>query len=818
VRTTIHTTILAILATGAGALAAAQDAPSVTVDIKPQDLRSALRELGEQAGLQILFRAEDVSKEELAPAVKGTMLGKDALEKLLKDSGLKFEFVNDKSVRVAPAATATIGGHESGDPSIRLAQAEQRSEVSALGAGSDGGAVVEEIVVTAQKRLERLIDVPISVVALSGDELQKRNIAGIDNLLTAVPGVSAQANGGFIRRIVMRGVSNFTGSSSLVGLYLDEAAVTSFPTAQLDLRTYDLERVEVLRGPQGTLYGEGSVGGTVRFITRNPNLQQLAMNANVQALATEGGDPGQRVEAMLNMPLVADQLGVRIAGTYEHQGGWIDQPTAGRSDFNGQNLSDVRIKGLWQPTEQFSANLMALVHRSNGSNNNGEDAAGNYAQVLGFTTRPEVYDDYTLYNLTLSYDFAAVRLLSASGYIQQQTDILDTGNALPVVSPTVLTLSYNPFQFKDNRIATQELRLTSTGSGPWNWTLGGFYRDARFDVSQTTLLASQPAGGPVPAPPFLNVSTTSRTQSKSWAAFGDVSRRLTDRFTLGAGLRYFEDEQELTNPALFEGTFDAVSPRVYGQYRLADNINTYASAGKGFRSGGFNLVQGAPPAFDPETTWTYELGAKMSVADGRLRLDAAVFYSDYTDYQIAGRLAPPAPPLSFTSNAGSAWIKGVEWGLAWRPLNRWELGFNGTWIDSEFYDVNTIPNPATGQPTSPYIEGDQLDNVPEYQFTVSAERAFSLNGRQGFARLDYNQQGRMSFRQRNLGPWFFAESDVLNLLSFNVGWQWNEVLSLGLLAQNLLNERGYMDPASISGAASRPRPRTYGIEFGIRFD
>src|SRR5262249_54830419 len=148
----------------------------------------------------------------------------------------------------------------------------------------------------------------------------------------------------------------------------DDLSVTSNAGSQLDVRTYDLERVEVLRGPQGTLYGDGSVGGTIRYITRSPDLRAVGANVDVALHATEDGSPSERVGAMVNIPLLDDTLGIRVAGTYDHMGGWIDQPSAGKKDFNNQDLSDVRIKALWQPSPQLTVNAMVVIHRNSTSN------------------------------------------------------------------------------------------------------------------------------------------------------------------------------------------------------------------------------------------------------------------------------------------------------------------------------------------------------------------------------------------------------------------------------------------------------------------
>jgi len=309
-------------------------------------------------------------------------------------------------------------------------------------------------------------------------------------------------------------------------------------------------------------------------------------------------------------------------------------------------------------------------------------------------------------------------------------------------------------------------------------------------------------------PPFAVGPFNSSGLSKSWAVFGDTSYRLTERLTLGAGLRDFQDDQESTSSAgptaiTQTKTFHSVNPRAYAQFKLTDQVNAYSSAAKGFRSGGFNLLD--QPSYGPESVWTYELGSKMSALAGHLSADLAIFYSDYTDYQVVGIL-PNGPPVGITSNAGSARIKGVEWALTLRPTTQWTLSFDGNYVSSNFYEIEAT--------SSSYAVGDRLDLFPRYSYTVSAQHGFKWSAREGFARVDYNQQGPMTYRSRRI-PSFYNESDVINMLNLSMGVQWNQSLSLNLFAKNLLDDRGFTDPFSIEDVASRSRSRTYGFEFSM---
>ncbi|MDA7853125.1 TonB-dependent receptor [Porticoccaceae bacterium] len=667
--------------------------------------------------------------------------------------------------------------------------------------------LLEEIIVTAQKREQSVYDVPMSVVALGATELNERGIDSWGDLVLAVPSLDSQDNGSS-RRIFIRGIGNILGTSSPIGVYLDETPLSGGqPTLQLDLHPYDLERVEVLRGPQGTLYGQGSMGGTIRFITKNPQLDRFGAKARVAAAFIEDGAPGQKIQGAINVPLIEDELGIRIAGTFEHAGGWIDQPVVSQSDINDQNLTDVRVKGLWQPSEALQVNAMAHIYRNDvGARNQGEDDSGNYTQLFDQSTTPSAEDDYDIYNLTLTYDFDSVQLLNTTSYITVKNRFSQWGNVCCAVGQGFHLLY--PTYLISQDIFSEELRLSYTGSGPWQWTVGGFYQDAEISPEAGTYYFGLPGALPPPFT-FLNESAS----SKSWAVFGDTSYALTERLELGAGLRYFKDDRELFSAASTfggvpvtaattqTGTFDSLSPRVYVNYDITGNVKAYASAAKGFRSGGFNSL--GFPAYDPESVWTYELGTKMSLFEDQLDAEIALFYSEYTDYLEFGLVVINNAPASIFSNAGDAEIKGVEWAFMWRATDNLSLSFNGNYLDTELVEIR-----ATG---TAHAVGDRLDHIPKYNYTLSANYDFSLGSKPGYARLDYNQQGRSIWA--NMNP-----SDVINMLNIHTGWEWNDDLSFEVFVQNILNDRDFVSPASALRFSARPQPRTVGIGIGVEFN
>jgi iron complex outermembrane recepter protein len=796
----------------------------ISFNIEAQPLDSALIALSKQSHVQILI-APKVNGKMNVPGVSGLVSVRTALDTLLQGSGLKYAATGDSVSVMSGSALSSGDGTDVGagggaDSTGRARSAEQTAQLSPVDQASrrdrtvDDGSLardpVQEVVVTAQKREERLIDVPISIAALTGEDLQRRGVISILDLPSVVPDLAVYSTGvGQVFEI--RGISNIAGgSSALVGLYLDEADVTVSQSSPIDVSSlYDLERIEVLRGPQGTLYGEGSAGGTIRFVTKNPDLNRFAMSSDVTASFTEGGAPSQRIDAMLNVPLVSNVLGLRLVGTFRRDGGWINQPAVDARDINGNDLSGLRAKGLWQPNSNLKISAMADISRSDRGQGTGEDAMGNYTQVFELTTMPRLKVDHDLYNLTLTYDFSSVQVLNTLTYLKEANDSRNVAGTSPAPPPAPPFQFYIPHVSVIERAWIDELRMTTTGQGPWKWTTGVFYRHDRNDLEEQHYYFGPP--GPL-SPDEDEGAATNTALSKSWSAFGDTSYALTERVTVGAGVRYFRDSRGFDanyQSSAQAAVFHSIDPRGYVQFKLAEGINVYASGAKGFRSGGFNFPDpSTPPTFAPEKIWTYELGAKMSLLEGRLGFDTAFFYTNYSDYQTLG--APAQLGVPATYNGGDARIKGAEWNMTWRPTDLWQLTLNGNYLHGRFTAINLTQ--------TSHLVGDELDFVPKYQFAASVQRGFHWRQKPGFARLDYSQQGPQVLINRAIGPWFFGKSDTIRLLNFRTALQVSDNLNVALFAQNLLNDRGFLNPDYIESYSPRSRPRTYGIEFSVAFD
>jgi outer membrane receptor protein involved in Fe transport len=762
---------VSVLAMAGGA--SAQTAPATTThryDIPAQDAVGALQAFARQSDRQILFPYEAASGHR-TPAIRGEMTEREALARLAESAGLEVSSDDGRTITLRPKPAAP---QPSGGP------AEPGSAVT-----------VEELVVTANRREQQVKDVPMSVAAVSGVELERAGVETLLDLGHEVPGLTVTESGPGQNRIFLRGVANGNSSTSLVGVYVDETPVTGSSLGQLDLQLVDLQRVEVLRGPQGTLYGQGSAGGAVRFITNDPQLDDQASGwISATGYGTHRGDFSEELRGVVNVPL-GDTFAVRVSGILAQIGGWIDQPDAGREDINDQNLGEVRVKALWRPTDRLKVIGTATVHRNHGDGlTAGADENGDIFFLNGDPQAKEhLVDNYEIYNGTVTYDLDWATLLSSTSYIRSHKDVAGISVKLGTFE------SFNQ-DLQDNEVFTQELRLTSNGKGPVNWVAGVFYDDETLDRLLT--LNQYVSGAPIGVVPLPTIDT-----SRSWSVYGDASYDITDRLQLGAGARYFHDARTSYNGAFtLDGTFESFDPRFYASYALTPDIKLYANVAKGFRSGGF-LGDGTIATFGPETVWSYEAGAKGST--GPVRWELTGFYGRYTAIQT---FVVTSTIVGGLINAGDADIWGADWLVAIDPTDNLTLEASGNFTHTEF--VSILPGAVSN------IVGDKLDFIPAYSFALSAEYRFHWAAEApGFFRVDYNQIGPAPITDHSV-PIVDFETDTLHFLNARLGVSHGN-LRAELFGRNLLDENGMQDPLAAFGFGSRPRPRVIGVELGAAF-
>lgn len=661
---------------------------------------------------------------------------------------------------------------------------------------------LEEIIVTAQKREESLLRVPIAISAVTAKTLEDTGAEQLADFLQGSPGVGIIDDGSGTQTIQIRGINSTYGNAP-VGYYLDELPFTYIGNTQVpDVRTYDLERVEVLRGPQGTLYGDGSIGGTIRLLTKEPVLDATQASVDLTGSSTTDGGDNYSAKGMLNLPLQSDTLGLRLVGSTESYGGWVDNTATGKKDQNERNIDSFRGKLKWVPTENMDVVLSAWHTK--------EEALGDSDSLENRTTLTPADDatmEYDLYSATVRYDFGPVSLLSA-------TSVMDYAN--------LLTSEYADLPYitnEDQDLVSEELRLTSNASGMFRWTAGVFYRE----IERRTYLSLE----------AINLTQDQTQKSKSYAVFGEGTFSFLDNtldVTLGA--RYFEDDRsftEVVDPATlafvqtidpsFSGTsrptFDSFTPRLNVAWRPTDQWMIYGNVAKGFRTGQaqptisllLGILQGieVPTSVEPEELWSYEIGTKGTFANGRASLEGAVYYNDWKDLQTLVVLSA-TPRVAGLINGGTARTSGVEVMLTVRPLDRLTLQAGGGYVDAKY------TQDVAGTPVR---DGDRIVGVPELTASASATYRWSLTNLLG----GFAYGGAQYTSDRTDVASSALPSDSTTTLGLRLGVE-GQAWSAYLFGDNLTDADGAVDVRlqGIDGPATRLRPRTFGVNVRYNFN
>ncbi|HEU4517389.1 MAG TPA: TonB-dependent receptor, partial [Steroidobacteraceae bacterium] len=554
-----------------------------------------------------------------------------------------------------------------------------------------------EITVTARKRAESLQDVPFAISARTGENLQAVGAQNIEDVSRNVAGLSVQNLGPGQSQVGLRGISagktdrDLPGVKEQVGVYMDESVISlSLFTPDLDL--YDLNRVEVLRGPQGTLFGSGSLAGTVRYISNQPDLSDGYGDFEVGINTISDGGDGGFIRSMFNVPL-GDRAALRVVGYFNELPGFID--AHGPDGSLDQNVNDGERQGgrlslRWELTDSIVITPRVIYQDIDVNGYNRQDEFNILANPFT-TTQPRVNirdreqyrqldehfdDDFFLGDLTMEFDFGPAVLTSVSSYTDR--DILVTRDASQLTGSVTfdilgevdgVRLDSPLLDYTTVEVFTQELRLSSDTDGRFQWLIGGFFSDIQRDYGQTLptpgydalIGVPSPAVGSPPDTPFFSRIPYDFEQK---AAFAEVSLDITERFAATLGARYYDftEERDLYFGGLFadsdglptepsngpgESDDDGVLPRVLFAYDVSDSVQLNAQASEGFRLGGINdplnqglcspedlITFGGRDSFESESLWNYELGAKIGFAGGRGQFNVAAFHSEIDDLQM----------------------------------------------------------------------------------------------------------------------------------------------------------------------------------------
>jgi iron complex outermembrane receptor protein len=780
---------------------------SYRLNIPRQSLDAALKDLAQQTGLQIARFSDTPGGRTMVGPVRGDMAVGQALQTLLGGSGLTYRMVNDRTIAVVAYGQGPAAVHSSASGAAANAASEQTAEdpqKEGKSGSSDGfrvaqaapgapagvapvvtgkavpekGEQLEEVIVTAEKRESTVQHTPVSLTAVSGPEIQERGIADLFELGQSIPGVSMRTSGPGQTEFEMRGMASAGGVSPTVGFYLDDIPLTAPATTSngkvvIDPTLYDLNRVEALRGPQGTLYGSGSMGGTIKVITNPPNPKAFDASAEAVVSGTDGGGVNPGVNAMLNVPFLNNTAAIRLVGSDSHTSGWLDriviangdfpQPIDGNTtrgnvlaapvaqDYKNVNTTDLqsgRASLLWTPTDRFTLNGMYFYqHISQGGSNYIDSNPGTDAHYEPFDTPEPFTDNFNLASGTLKYSFDWFDISSTtSRWTRNVIYNQDAGEqwAWVLGLPSYYTsdggigpISTN-YEQDQSKQFSEEVRLTSTGTGNFKWLLGYFYSD--FTSYQNAFIFAPGAVSLLGSSNLFTFVTPTTLIQNSF--FGDLSYQLTPQFKVSVGARRYSYDEEVhtatsgvLSPSASNNYFyysaaehnEGINPKFGLSYEPTETLMLYSTAAKGFRPGGgtgpipvtgtqgalcesnlqsvyqTNSFVPAPIAFDPDDVWSYEVGEKLRGFDNRLTFNSAVYFADWKGIQ---QVIPLPCGYNFTANAGDAHIYGSEVELQALLVEGLTLSVNAGYTHARLVSSN-----VAGVGVNP---GSSIQLVPEW--------------------------------------------------------------------------------------------------------
>ncbi|MBO9708557.1 MAG: TonB-dependent receptor [Caulobacter sp.] len=701
-----------------------------------------------------------------------------------------------------------------------------------------GNEVVEEIVVTALKRSTTLQTTPMAISAVTGDSLEKLGATGLSDYFRQVPGVNLTQGQLGQSRVTIRGVQG--AGEATTGLYYDETPVTGPSGTQqdpgnnaADLNLFDVERVEVLRGPQGTLYGGGSMGGTLRVIYNKPSSQDFSAAIEGQASDTKGGSSGSYLKAMGNIPLIQGKLAARIVAYTEDRPGYIDNVKLKAKDVNDSRSTGYRAMLGLTPTDDTSL-LLTKVHQKTSA----DDMQGWYKAVGDYATdavtKLPLNTEMDLTSLTGKWSSPIGEVTAVSSYYRY--DMLRSADFTPQYKPYVGNaygvIGYQPANLQS---WNHELRLSSKGEGQLQWTVGGYIELRKDHIDSNTILTDTATGLPYSPTRYVQARYIN-TNLKQTAEFGELtySPDQIQGLSLTVGARHYDYTKTTSGAGTQRNMLTGAPPAAYSQrtaeasgwvykfnasYKINPAAMVYATAAEGFRPGGANNIPGLNSrlvVYDPDSLWNYEAGVKTTWLGGRLTANAAVYRIDWKNRQTSALTADGL--YSFITNSGDARIQGIEFEVAARPITGLSLtaslGYTDAKLTEDQGNADILVDGSSGK------KGDKLTSVPDWTASASAQYVWPLRfeGLNGLVRADYAYTGDMSSAFRPTYVYYdkFGSFSTINLRAGVEADDWG----VYAFVTNLTNAEGIMNKNSNVGYQDLLyglTPRTIGVNARRKF-
>jgi iron complex outermembrane receptor protein len=658
---------------------------------------------------------------------------------------------------------------------------------------------IERIIVTAQKREADLQDVPFSVSATSEEQIRNSGASNVIELSRNVSGLIMTDLGPGQSQVAIRGISagqvirDQPGVKESVGVYLDESPISiALFTPDLDL--FDLARLEVLRGPQGTLFGAGSSSGTIRYITKRPQFEKFEGAAELSAYSGTTSEFGMSAKAAFNMPL-GDTAAVRVVGYNNEIAGFIDSYYPGRAvqeDVNGGSRRGGRISVLIEPSETLSI-MPRLIYQE--LETEGYPRIDVYS-ILGnpYTTTQQavnpgergqvtqleegIDDQFMLADLTIEAAIGGLTLTSVTSYTDREVVVLRdasqlTGSITYQLEGTPAEVRFNSplYDMTDLQALSQEIRVASDSGGAFEWLVGAFYQqvDRKYGQDLPTpgydallVRVGEPPNTSFGAPPDTPYFSRLEYDFSQFAVFGEGTLRFNEQWSLTGGLRYydFDEDRFLTFAGYFFGSeyinntrtpgstsSDGFSPRVIVAFEPSESVLLTAQVSRGFRLGGINdplnenlcnaadeAIFGGRPTWEDEKVLNYELGAKTQWVDGRIQFNAALFYSDIDGLQVVADARSCSSRVVLNAQAESL---GAEIEVFAQATENWDFGLSATYVDAQITESQI----AQGAPIAGIREGNQLPTSPSFQAAVSATYSQPIADLEGYVNFTAQHVG-----------------------------------------------------------------------------
>lgn len=715
----------------------------------------------------------------------------------------------------------------------------------------------DEILVTATLRAARLQDVPLSVTAFSQEDLNELGIVGYEGLAQNTPGIVVNRPTQNFNNFTARGINTngySAGLQSAVAIYIDELPISANGNSTiLDPNLYDVERVEFLRGPQGTLFGSSSLAGAMRILTRSPNLSRFEASALVDFGLVGSDSLRQRYNAMVNLPVISDKIGFRAVAYYRNEDGWINNVGTGIEDSNSLEAFGGRAILLMQPSDRFSVRLLASYEQSNPADSAlTNPALGRYTRR---SDRPDLFQgELSNYNLTVNYEFDFAELISSTTISNYDASFyVDLAGTFGQFIPFAL----DAFGFDD--LFVQETRLVSRATGPLDWVAGFFYYSKRrtVDFAYRSSREFLTARGLTGLPDEYYQRFNSYADQHEIAGFGELTYRFTDDFWITGGLRYGRiDVQAFTRGGGYNSNYLGVAlggfsnipltvvpiPAATGlkvvdsrlswkasmSWRPSPRITTYATVATGFRPPVVNARAGLVSTLDPndiiipegavsDQLINYEVGVKGRWLGGNLTANIAAYYIDWNDIQVqANRISDS---IQFATNIGGAESYGLEFEIFARPFQGFSITLNGSFNETNINDITPTEAAISGA-----VAGGRLSS-PHFQGSATVRYDFPLATGNGYVAANVSHAGSFPNQfpnvpgRPNLVSPTYDFTDKWTNVNLYAGATFGR-LNLTAYMENVFNDDSvtYVHPeAFLDGRYARLRPRTVGIRAGYNF-